>query len=332
MKTQLYLPPDDFYTEDMVGTKKAAQIEKAMGVALQQYRGLWRPASEDKRRLGQTTLLMIVDGQNDFMDDGCLPIPGAYADVRRLISLLYREGDKLTTIALSGDQHPPLAIYFPIWWVAGKDFTDSVTGHNYRQGEHPLPYTEITQDAIDDERWRALIDVAWSHDYPRKLAATGKKPLMVWPRHCEANTHGANIVPSLYEAVMVHSFSRFANPFFIWKGDKAKSEHYSPLELEVEIPGFTSLNTRFLKLMMGHDRTLVAGWASSHCELAFMETLVRYFAVTDPEVLKRVVFLEDCTSPVQHPTINFRKLAEDRVAEMHRDYGIQIAKSTEIAL
>lgn len=329
MKSQAYLPPADFYVPDLVGQKKTAEIEKAMQVATNVYAPLWHPAAEDKRRLGKSTLLMIVDGQNDFMDDGCLPIPGAYTDVRRLINLIYRKGDTITSIALSGDQHPPLAIYFPIWWAAGKNFTAD-DGHRYTAGEHPLPYTQITQDAIDDERWRALIDVAWSHDYPRKLTAGGKKPLMVWPRHCEANTHGANIVPPLYEAVMVHSFARFAQPFFIWKGDKAKSEHYSPLELEVEIPGFTSLNTRFLKLMNQHDETWVSGWASSHCELAFMETLVHYFAATDPNVLKNVIFLKDCTSPVQHPTIDFRALAEARIEEMQRDYGIRVVASTDL--
>lgn len=332
MSTLNYLPPGSFYRAGMSATKRAADVAGASEIAMQYYRGIWRPASEDKKTYGKKVAAVGIDFQLHFMDDGALPVPGSYADSDRFTDLLYREGGKIATLALSGDQHPPLAIYFPIWWAAGRNFTDPDSKVEYKRGDHPNPYTQILEEAIGDGSWHALIDVAWSHSYPTALKANNRKPLMVWSRHCEANTAGATIVPTLYEAVMVHSFARFANPFFIWKGNLAKSEHYSPLELEVEIPGFSSLNTRFLKLIMEHDLTLVGGEALSHCVLAFMETLVRYFAANDKSVLRRIVFLTDCTSPVVHPTIDFKGMALQRLDEMRRDYGIQLAKSTEIYL
>ena len=60
--------------------------------------------------------------------------------------------------------------------------------------------------------------------------------------------------------------------------------------------------------------------------LETLEDLVEAFG-DRPELLRKLILLRDCTSPVLHPQIDFRAIAEARLAEFKR-MGVQIAVST----
>jgi len=313
MSRNINYPP--FFNPSQVGRVYRPNVATAIAEG---RKAGWMASSRDKRKI----CLFLVDMQNDFcLLDGALPVPGALDDARRVIDLIYSQGDKVTTIAPTMDTHKPMQIFFSPWWANAR-------------GENPEPFTIITEEDIRQGVWRAVIMSRWSHWYISELKRTGKNDLMIWPYHCMDGSEGADLLSPVYEAIMYHSAARYTQPHVLHKGMIAQTEHYSPLRPEVDVDGVIGggVNTDFLNVLQSHDVILVAGEAKSHCVLAAMETLVEYFGANEPDVLSRIYFLTDCTSSVVHPAVDFEAIANKRLAEMQRNHGIQLVKSTEITL
>jgi nicotinamidase/pyrazinamidase len=321
-----YLPA--FYKPSLVGKSYNARTAEVMTAGANAG---WSAASRD----GKKVALLVVDGQVSFChEDGELAVPGALDDARRLIDLIFRQGHAISSISLTVDTHFPYMIFFSSWWRAGKNFTDPATGVSYKRNDQPVPFTVISEDSIRRGLWQAAFDPAWSHAYPTKLAQSNKYQLMIWPYHTMDTTQGISVLPPLYEAVVYHGAARYTQPTIIHKGHIPQTEFYSPLKPEVEVPNVpgASLNTHVLQILAKNDLILVAGWAKSHCVLSGMETLVEYFGSYDPKVLQRILFLEDCTSSVKHPTIDFDAIADEKLEVMRKKHGIKLVKSTQISL
>lgn len=292
---KLYTPRPDFVTAGLNAHTKAT-------------------AFEDKRKVS----LLVVDGQWDFVSpDGGLPVPGAVADMERLIAFIYGNLGDITSISASMDTHLPFHIFFPTWW---RD----------RSGNAPAGYTAIGYADIRSGAWRPIIDPLWSTEYVKKLESQAKKPLMIWPFHCLQGTPGQALVPALSEAILFHSAARSSQPTYLPKGTNARTEHYGIFAAEIADPKDigTQLNTAVLDTIASNDLIYVAGEAKSHCVLETMAQLVAYFGKTQPETIKKIRFLMDCTSSVQHPDIDFEKIANQALDEMVRK-GVVLVKSTD---
>jgi len=302
-----------YYSPDQIGQVYRPDTAKAMEIGRQAG---WRPALRDSQKIA----LLIVDAQVDFVHkDGALAVPGSIEDMKRLVELIYREGHRITTNVLTVDTHSPFMIFFSSWWVD-------------EQGQQPGPFTIITEEEVKNGVWRAVVMPAWSHAYPTKLAAKGKKQLMIWSYHCMDMTEGINVIPPLVEAVFYHAAARHSQPIVVHKGHIPQTEFYSPLCPEVEVtnvPGGT-INTPILNILAENDEIWVAGEAKSHCVLEGVRTLVDYFSQNQPEVLKRIFFLMDCTSSVFHPAVDFEAEANTALKQMASDYGIQLIESTDL--
>ncbi|HEX2913091.1 MAG TPA: cysteine hydrolase family protein [Chloroflexia bacterium] len=271
------------------------------------------PASQDKHRV----MLLLVDCQIDFIfQEGTLSVPGAIADTQRTIEWIYRHTGELTNISASLDSHTTYQIFYPTWWVNEK-------------GEHPAPYTPITTEDIRKGVWRPLVDPAWSLQYVEKLEKGGRYALMIWPYHTMIGTPGQSLVPALSEAIMYHAAARHAQPTWLLKGSIPQTENYSILEPEVKVPTHPlgGLNTAFLDMLGKYDLVYVAGQAKSHCVLSTMRSIIEYFD-NQPEVIKKLRFLMDCTSSVAHPAIDFDAIANAELAQMSRK-GMALVKSTD---
>jgi nicotinamidase-related amidase len=72
---------------------------------------------------------------------------------------------------------------------------------------------------------------------------------------------------------------------------------------------------------------VIAGEAESHCVLESAEDLVDYYSAR-PEQLARIHILSDCTSPVQHPDIDFHAMALERFETFARQ-GLKFINSTD---
>ncbi len=266
-------------------------------------------AHEDKRKIA----LLNVDAQWDFVSPlGGLPVPGAVADMQRLIDFIYRNVNDITSIFNSMDNHPVFAIFFSTWW---RD----------RNGNPPDPFTAITYADIKSGIWKPIVDPLWSTEYVKKLGT-----IIIWPVHCLNGTPGQSLVPALSEALMFHSAARGSQTTYITKGTNPRTEHYGIFAAEVPDPKdiSTQLNTAILDIIAQYDLIYVAGEAKSHCVLQTMLQILGYFGKTQPEAIKKIRFLIDCTSSVKHPDIDFEAIANAEIDKMVQK-GVVLVNSTD---
>lgn len=299
-----------FYDPERVGSVYRPDIYAATEAAAD---AKLRSANADDLRV----LLLLVDPQVDFVhNDGALSVPGAVEDTRRTIEWLYQNVERITAIAASLDSHIPLQIFFPTWWVNS-------------DGEHPEPYTPITQGDLDEGAWQPLFEKEWSREYVRQLQEQAKKDLMIWPFHTMIGTPGHVVTPALYEAIAFHASARDSQPEFVVKGTIAKTEYYSLLEPEVKVPEDPrgTLNEEFLERILGFDHIYIAGQAKSHCVLETITSIMRRCG-DDPDIVRKLHLLEDCTSSVQHPEIDFEAIAQEKY-DRFQEKGLQLVSSQD---
>ncbi len=299
-----------FYKPDRVGELYPADTSAA--IAAGEALGL-SPGISDAPRV----VLLLVDAQVDFIHpDGSLRVPNAVEDTRRTIEWILRNVGQLSQIAVSLDSHVPNQIFYPTWW------TDP-------EGQPPEPMTVITSEQVESGEWRPLFEPEWSRGYVRGLEQQAKKQLMIWPFHTMIGTAGHMLVPGLYEAIAFHSAARRARPDFITKGTIAKTEYYSLVEPEIQVPEDPSgvPNLALMDWLMDFDLIYVAGQAKSHCVLESLRSIVRYHG-DHPTHLNKLRVLLDCTSSVEHPEIDFEAIAEEAY-QGFAERGMQMVRSTD---
>ena len=270
-------------------------------------------ASQDREKIA----LILVDYQHDFIDpSGTLYVPGSQDDITRLLTWFYHNAHKITSVYASLDTHLPYQIFFGTWWK------------NPETGAHPQPYTTITVEDIDSKRWVPTLHPEWSLHYVRQLQKQAKKDLMIWPFHTMEGTLGHMLAAPISEAIAWHSAARNTQPTYIAKGRTPRTENYGIFGAEVPDPedSESNLNATLLSAILTYDRVYIAGEAKSHCVLETERQLVAYFG-KQPELLRKLYFLRDCTSSVQHPGIDFDALTERELAEMESK-GARITLST----
>jgi nicotinamidase/pyrazinamidase len=149
--------------------------------------------------------------------------------------------------------------------------------------------------------------------------------LMIWPFHCMEGSVGRALVPALSEAIMYHSGARMAQPTYLTKGTIAQTEFYSVLEPEVKYPQHPDgvLNTKFQQIISEFDLIYIAGEARSHCVLETMNSVLRNFA-DRPNVIKKLRFLDDCTSSIQ----GFEAATETAIQQFS-EQGVRLVQSTD---
>ncbi len=297
--------PEDVYKDYTPRTQQFMALGAAAGL---------RPASQDTTR----GALIIIDMQNDFVrPNGALSVPNAEDDVRRLIEFIYTNAENITAIYATLDSHYPLQIFYSEWW------------ENPVTRQHPDDFTVITAADIRNGVWRARIDPVWSHKYVMELEKQGKKNLMIWPKHTMVGTWGHALVPALAEAIAWHGAARMTQPMYMTKGDVPQVERYGAFGPEVEYPGNArgGTDTYVLDAIGRYDRTWWVGEAETHCVLESQLQAVNYFD-GQPDVLKNMYFLMDCTSPITHPDIDFVGIARKAQKAMKKK-GVNLAKSTD---
>lgn len=269
------------------------------------------PATKDQIK----TLLLVVDMQVDFCHpEGSLYVPGAEDDIRRLLDFIFREAGSITNIMCTMDSHVPLQIFHPAWWC------DS-------QGSHPQPMTIITREQVESGKWLPLYQSDWSHRYVHLLEENARKQLLIWPYHVLEGGTGHLLDPALWSAVSWHGLARGIQPVWQRKGMLTETEHYSAVRPEVNTgKDEQAIQTEnFMKKINQYDRILIAGEAASHCVQETLDDLVDEF--TKRKIpLERLNLLVDCTSPVQHPEIDFATMAKQKFEEF-RDAGVRLIKS-----
>ena len=267
-----------------------------------------------------------IDVQVGFCTPGAsLFVPGAVEDSTRTVEWLYRNLATITGMFFSMDTHRVFQIFHPAWWVDQK-------------GNHPAPFTPIFAEDVRKGAWSAVVHPRESLEYVKKLEASGKYVLTVWPYHTLLGGLSHALVPAVMEAALFHAHARKHQTHFETKGTHAMTENYSVLSPEVtEVGGQVvgGFNTPFFKLLMDYDRVYVFGQAKSHCVLSTLNDMRAHLEKTDPGLLRKIWILEDAMSPVPPPpldplpdALNFPRIA-DQAIEAWRKAGMHVVKTTD---
>ncbi len=328
------LPIPDFYRPERVGEVWRVPYEERAQQAQEWARRFHlKPAAQDETKVW----LLLIDVQNTF----CIPDfelfvggrsgKGAVEDNQRLCEFIYRNLDCITQISVTMDTHQAMQIFHALFWIG-------------EHGEHPAPYTQITQEEVAKGRWRfntalaTRLGIAPEYGqelvlhYTRELAARGKYTHTIWPYHAMLGGIGHALVPAVEEAIFFHTLARLSQPYIEIKGNQPFTENYSAIGPEVEFgPHGETLgprNSRFMQLLQEMDMLIVAGQAKSHCVAWTVEDLLREIQRTDPALAQKVYLLEDCASPVVVPGMDYTDEAEAAYARFAAA-GMHRVRSTE---
>jgi nicotinamidase-related amidase len=281
-----------------------------------------RPSTSDKFRIAA----FGIDAQIGFCTPGAsLFVPGAVEDTQRTLDWLYGNVDKITGLHFSMDTHRIFQIFHPAWWIDAN-------------GKHPAPFTPIFHEEVRAGKWTPIKHPQECLEYCKKLEASGKYVLTIWPFHTLLGGISHALVPALMEAAIFHSIARTHQTHFETKGTHAMTENYSVMSPEVrELGGkvLGSFNAPFFKMLMEYDRVYVFGQAKSHCVLSTLNDLREHIQATEPALIEKIWILEDAMSPVPAPPINplppsldFPKIADRAIEELRRS-GMHIVKTTD---
>jgi nicotinamidase-related amidase len=282
--------------------------------------------------------LVAVDVQNTF----CIPEfelyvagrsgTGAVDDNRRLCEFVYHNLDVITRICPTMDTHQTIQIFHSVFLVND-------------QGQHPLPYTLVSVEDVEQGVWKFNPDVARSlgvsasygqahlQHYVRELQKSGKYDLTIWPYHAMLGGIGHALVSAFEEAVFFHSVARYAQPKFQIKGDQPLTENYSALKPEVlegpEQEAVGRRNAELIDTLIDFDAVIIAGQAKSHCVAWTIDDLLDEMALVDEELVQKVYLLEDCTSPVVIPGVVDYTEQADAAFRRFADAGVHVVRSTD---
>lgn len=285
------------------------------------------PADDDAMHV----CLVLVDAQNTFCTPGFeLFVAGrsgtaALDDSRRLCDFLYRNLGAVTRTVVTLDTHQAFQIFHAAFLVDA-------------EGRHPDAYTLVTPEDVRTGRWSVDPEAARAvglerpddhlRTYVETLAAGGKYDLAIWPFHALLGGIGHALVSAVEEALFFHAIARRSQTRFEIKGEHPLTEHYSVLGPEV-LRGargepLGSRNTALVEHLLGFDAVLVAGQAKSHCVAWTVDDLLR----DAPEIAPKLYLLEDCSSPVVVPGIDYSDDADAAFAR-YAEAGAHVVRSTE---
>lgn len=293
-----------------------------------------KPAKNDSFKV----CLIAVDVQNTF----CIPGfelyvggrsgTGAVDDNRRLCEFIYGNLDSITQIIPTMDTHQAMQIFHSIFLINDR-------------GEHPAPFTLVTEEDIAQGRWR--FNDALSHSlkqgsnyvqrhllhYTSQLKKSGKYELTIWPYHAMLGGIGHALVPAVEEAIFFHTIARYSQPDFHIKGGHPLTEHYSVLGPEVKTgPGgkpLTRKSDKFFQHLKEFDTIVIAGQAKSHCVAWTISDLLEDVMARDRDLVEKVYLLEDCTSPVVIPGVVDYTEQADAAFQRFAEAGMHVVRSTE---
>jgi nicotinamidase-related amidase len=259
-----------------------------------------------------TTLLILIDYQQDFMPAGALGVPGADADVARITRWMYDNLLKITQVAVSIDTHNPFQIFHPAWWED-------------QNGNNPPAFTAITLADLDSGKWRAVINPVASRTYVEKLTAGGKKVLVIWPYHCLQGTSGCALDNQVSNMVYFHSVARKSVATRLVKGTDPSTEMYGIIKPEYDPKNFVNLD--FLNKIEKFNRVVIAGEAKSHCVLESIAQILEYYQGKS-EVTKRIFILEDTMSNIP----SFEAATQTAFDEFKTKYGVNLVTTQNFNL
>ncbi len=260
-----------------------------------------------------------IDIQNDFMDTGALPVPGALESAEIMGKFITDYAPRIGWTMVTLDCHQTRHIAHPIMWL------DS-------DGNHPDPLTTILSSDFESGKYRvatpgAVVDnkgtklKTWAYHY-LKAAETGRSPLTIWNPHCLIGSAGNNLAPGFNEAMRAYEKKRPVQ--YLSKGSNLYTEHYSAFQAEVIIPSepSTGLQTELLEPFKQCDLILFGGQELFHCVRWTSEDLM---SIVGKDQMDKFVLLRDTTNAIPF----FQDDADKWLADMTKN-GMRVETTETI--
>jgi nicotinamidase-related amidase len=256
---------------------------------------------------------------------------GAIDDAQRFGEFIYRHADIISGIHLTMDTHLAYAIHLPGFVVD-------------QQGDPAPPFTLISVENVEQGKWTASplmasalnVNLAAANryllHYTRELKRKGRYDLTVWPYHAMLGSASHAVIAGLAEACFFHAVARGAQTGFEVKGLMPLTENYSVLGPEVLTDQrgnvIAQRNTAFIELLLKYDALIIAGQAKSHCVAWTIDDLLEDILKQDQELAGKVYLLEDCTSAVVVPGLDY---TDDAAAAFKRfkDAGMHLVTTSQ---
>ena len=293
------------------------------------------------------TTLLLIDVQKDFHSGGSLAIPGADADVDRMVQFIATNSNQLHRIICTFDSHYKLHIAHPCFWI-----------HNTTKA-HPKPFTIISSQDVENGVWIPRPDMTiYDHmidttifmegnsdnincnfinlstgridiqkycvEYTRRLEEKQKFQLCIWPEHCLMGSVGHTMVEKVLDAIHTWTEQTGRNVEYVYKGQNLYTEMYSALAADVPISKDTCFNQSLQDSIALSDQLYIAGQALSHCVNYTTRDIVQHWPKSR---MNDIHILVDCTSKVT----GFDTVAQQFVTDM-KAAGVQITTSTDTIL
>jgi nicotinamidase/pyrazinamidase len=267
------------------------------------------PAAQDETNVH----LLIVDMQVDFChQQGSLYVPGAEEDIRRLSEFIFTHAGRITGITCTLDSHLPFQIFHPNWWADA-------------DGNHPDPFTLISQADVADGTWRPLVMPAFSKAYVAQLEEKAKKVLTIWPYHVLIGSVGNTLDGTVCGRPLPGMVWRVKASLPICKrGAYRRASITRPFSRRLTCPTIPRAACIRRAGLAGRGG-LSAGGGGSGQPLCLGDA-GRSGAQWERAQLERVYVLRDCMSPVQHPEVDFAAMAAEAFAEF-AEAGMQFVKA-----
>jgi nicotinamidase-related amidase len=259
------------------------------------------------------TIVVAIDFQGSFLENGELPVTGSFDDVRRFLEFSYRNVKKISRFAYSLDTHLPKQIFFPCWW---KD----------KDGNEPAPFTEITAESISNGFWEPVYEAERERSirYVENLKKSNKS-LIIWPYHCIQGTKGAALDEQVANMINFHAVAKKVDPIIVVKGLDPLTEMYGIFQAEDYERD--TVNLDLLTEIAKYQKIIIAGEAASHCVMESVVQMVNHYA-NQREITSKIYVLEDCMSSIG----GFEDVTKERYEDLAKEYGINLVKSTELTL
>lgn len=193
----------------------------------------------------QTTLLLIIDPHNDFVDpSGSLYIPGAEKGIENIVKLIRERSDLFTDIAVTMDTHHKYHIAHPAFW-----------------NPRPEPFTQISVEDLET-KYAPVQDEYL--EYCRTYLKSLPGPLTIWPEHCLFGSKGWALPDNLISALHDWEIEKNnGNPFMVYKkGQNPMFEAFSLFTPEPEHHFRPYAN--FVEFC-SFDKIIVCGFAKDIC-------------------------------------------------------------------
>ena len=316
-----------FDDPELIRTFYAPNLELARSEG-RKLRGQVKSAARRKKEHGGR-LLGIIDMQWDFGDLGRLPVAGTFDDLERLIKRIKRgvlELDYYSAFLITHDYHPPLVVHGPDWWEdeLGNPPDVSVPVHmELVDPKSRFPFLCHYLTGAPDKPMRPRLKAKYTtEEYAPHLKATGQGNIWVFTGHCRIGTEGACLIPALAEVIEWASAALDLNPTHLFKGFIEDTDWFGPFRPCMDRPGHPQggLQTVYMDEIRGNRVSEFTGEADDFCVRAGMRQEMEYYGPgnkygQDPEVLKRIRFITDCTSAIvkddpasgRTPNADFRK-------------------------